>query len=345
MSSSGPPAVEPLLSRVRRWILAFASEPLWPLFADRPVVQRALDDVVLPDYEDELKEAEPPRGDGEPQVPPPPPFAAPFAAPYPAPYSHPYAAAPYPASYAASYAATPFPPPFPPPFAAHYLAPYPAPYSHPYAAAPYPAPYAAPYAAAPFVAPYPAHYPAHYLAPYPAPYSHSYAAASYSAHYLAPYPAPYSHPYAAAPYAAAPYAAPYAAAPYAYAFAAFADLNADPHADPHAELNADPHADLNAVPHDGDDDMNDEINRMLQRYRLGLPDEEEDSDIDVVGEFALQVPLLDIEDIGPVLPEDSFEELLDADVLESPSTSGLDSSAKRRRDESDGEESAAKRAR
>ncbi|XP_062418059.1 nematocyst expressed protein 4-like [Pungitius pungitius] len=302
-SSSGPPAMEPLLSRVRQWILAFG---LWHQFADRPVVERPLHDVVLPDYEedeeegvDELQEveAEPPSGDGQ-QVPLPPPYAAPFAPPYPAPFAPPYPA-PFP---------SPYPAPFAPPYAVPFAPPYPAPF-----APPYPAPFAPPYAV-PFAPPYPA--PS--APPYPAPSA-------------PPYPAPF-------------------APPYAYPFAAQAGgnvLHAHPHHPPavfHADLFNDDGEDDNddaGDDDDDDDDMNNEIDRMLERYRLGLPDEEEVFDGE--GEFPFLVPVLDIEDIGPVPPEDSFDELLDADVLESPS--GLDFSTKQPREESDGEESAAKRAR
>ncbi|KAI4816836.1 hypothetical protein KUCAC02_009138 [Chaenocephalus aceratus] len=97
-----------------------------------------------------------------------------------------------------------------------------------------------------------------------------------------------------------------------------------------------------AEPH-GDDVDNDGLDEYLHRYldEQSSEDEDEEEEIDVVG---LDIPVLDVEEIGPLFLEDSSEEPEDALVPGSPSSSRSGCSTRRCREDSE-EESAAKRPR
>ncbi|KAL7377203.1 hypothetical protein ABVT39_023729 [Epinephelus coioides] len=124
--ASGPPAMEHLLARVRRWITSFAVGSLWPLSTVRPVAESPPDDPVPvgADVVDRLQEAEPQGGnvECEQHLPPfpayyPAPYPVPYPVPYPAYYAYPYAPYPY------LYAPPAFPGAAPHPFAAPYAFP------------------------------------------------------------------------------------------------------------------------------------------------------------------------------------------------------------------------------
>ncbi|KAK5852308.1 hypothetical protein PBY51_023787 [Eleginops maclovinus] len=158
MASSGPPAEEHLLTRVTRWFTGFAGGSLWPVTNACPDAATPPDDPVLPEVDEEeanavgvdavdgLQEAqaEPSRGNGDSEQPPPAapspvyyavyytvPYAVPYSVPYAVPYSVPYPCyAPWSNRYAYHYAA---PPPFTDPYAYPYAAP-----AYPQAAPTYP---------------------------------------------------------------------------------------------------------------------------------------------------------------------------------------------------------------
>ncbi|KAK5853551.1 hypothetical protein PBY51_014694 [Eleginops maclovinus] len=148
MASSGPPALEHLLTRVTRWFTGFAGGSLWPVTNLRPDAATPAEDLFLPDYEDMvgadeadaadgLQEAqdEPQGGDGDSEQPPP---AAPSPVYYPVPYAVPYAvlyAVPYSVPYAVPY---PYYAPWSNPYAYPYASPFADPHAYPQAAPAYP---------------------------------------------------------------------------------------------------------------------------------------------------------------------------------------------------------------
>ncbi|KAI9534855.1 hypothetical protein NQZ68_010241 [Dissostichus eleginoides] len=305
MASSGPPAEENLLTRVTRWFTGFAGGSLWPMTHARPDAATPLDDPVLPEVDEEELGAVGVAAVDGLQEAQAEPHGGNGDSEQPPP------AAPSPVYYTLPYAV---------PYAAPYAVPYAAPYAVPYAA-PYAVPYYVPYSV-PYVVPYSVPYavPSPYYAPCSNPYAYPYAAPS-------PYADRYAYPYAAPSPFAEPYAYPQAAAAPAY---------------PHTALYADPPHNAHPLDDVDNDGLDEYLHRYLDEQSSEDEDEDEEEEIDVVG---LDIPVLDVEEIGPLFPEDSSEEPEDALVPGSPSSSRSGCSTRRCREDSEEGESAAKRPR